>query len=175
MSVHQVSIRNNIFYLLRSVSSTLRKIKVTRRIFGLHSFSSFVYDKNRNQFMFNSEIYHIDTRQHANFHQLSVNLTEYQTEVYYLGVKVLNILPSYIKIESDNPKKFKFILQKFLYKSPFILQMNIQNFKKIIFIYIRLKLVFESLAHKIDIHRCLFYSLTTYSVFVSVFQILFCI
>jgi len=71
--------------------------------------------------MFNSEIYHIDTRQHANFHQLSVNLTEYQTEVYYLGVKVLNILPSYIKIESDNPKKFKFILQKFLYKSPFIL------------------------------------------------------
>ena len=71
--------------------------------------------------MFNSEIYHIDTRQHANFHQLSVNLTEYQTEVYYLGVKVLNILPSYIKIESDNPNKFKFILQKFLYKSPFIL------------------------------------------------------
>ena len=77
---------------------------MTRIIFGLHSFSSFVYDKNMNQFMFNSEIYHIDTRQHANFHQLSVNLIKYQEEVY-LGVKVVNFLPSYIKIESDNPKK----------------------------------------------------------------------
>ena len=48
--------------------------------------------------MFNSEIYHIDTRQHANFHQLSVNLIEYQEEVYCLGGKVVNILPSYIKI-----------------------------------------------------------------------------
>jgi len=54
--------------------------------------------KNMNQFMFNSEIYHIDTRQHANFHQLSVNLIEYQEEVYCLGGKVVNILPSYIKI-----------------------------------------------------------------------------
>jgi len=92
---------------------------VTRRIFGLHSFPSFVYDKNRNQFKLNSEIYHINTRQHANIHQPSVNLTEYPKEVYYLGVKVLNILPSYIKIESDNSKKFKLILQKYLYKNSF--------------------------------------------------------
>jgi len=33
--------------------------------------------KNRNQFMVNSEIYHIDTTQHATFHQPSVNLTKY--------------------------------------------------------------------------------------------------
>jgi len=37
------------------------------------------------------------------------------------------------------------------------------------FIYICSKLVFESLAHKIDIHLCLFYSLTIYLIFVSVF------
>jgi len=36
-----------------------------------------------------------------------------------LGVKVFNVLPSYIKIESDNPKKFKLILQKFLYENSF--------------------------------------------------------
>ena len=54
--------------------------------------------KNRNQFMVSSEIYHIDTTQHATFHQPSVNLTEYQKGVYYLGVKVFNMLPSYIKI-----------------------------------------------------------------------------
>jgi hypothetical protein len=35
------------------------------------------------------------------------------------------------------------------------------------------KLVLESLAHKVDIHLCLFYSLTTYLVFESVFLIVF--
>jgi len=41
---------------------------------------------NRNQFLVNSEKYHIDTRQHAYFHQPSVNLTKYQKRVYCLGV-----------------------------------------------------------------------------------------
>jgi len=58
-----------------------------------------------NQFMVNSMTYHIDTRQHANFHQPSMNLTKYQKAVYCLGVQEFNMLPSYIKIESDNPKK----------------------------------------------------------------------
>jgi len=31
---------------------------------------------NKNQFLVNSEIHHIDTRQHANFHQPSVNVTK---------------------------------------------------------------------------------------------------
>jgi len=72
---------------------------------------------NWNHFLVNSEVYDIDTRQHANFHQPSVNLTKYQNGVYCLGVKVFNILPFYIKIESDYPKKFKLILQKFLYEN----------------------------------------------------------
>jgi hypothetical protein len=67
------------------------------------------------QFLVNSEVYHIDTRQHANFHQPSVNLTKYQKGVYCLGVKVL----AYIKVGSDNPKKFKLVLQKFLYDNSF--------------------------------------------------------
>jgi len=47
------------------------------------------------------------------------------------------MLPSYIKIESDNPKKFKLISQKFLYENFFILWMNILNFKKLnLFIYV---------------------------------------
>ena len=37
----------------------------------------------------------------------------------YLGVKVFNMHPSYTKIESDNPKEFKLILQKFLYENYF--------------------------------------------------------
>jgi hypothetical protein len=39
--------------------------------------------------------------------------------VYGLDVKAFNMLPSYIKTDSDNPKKFKLILQKFLYKNFF--------------------------------------------------------
>jgi len=50
--------------------------------------------RNKNQFLVNSEIYHIDTRQHANFHLPSVNLTKYQKGVNYLGVKVFNMLPT---------------------------------------------------------------------------------
>jgi len=67
----------------------------------------------------NFEIYHIDTRQHANFYQSSANVTGYQYGVYYLGFKVFNMLPSYIKTESANPKKFKVVLQKFVYENSF--------------------------------------------------------
>ena len=64
--------------------------------------------------MVNSEIYNNGTRHHANFQQPSANLNKYQKWMYCLSVKVFNMLPPYIKIESDKPKKFKLILQKFL-------------------------------------------------------------
>ena len=79
-----------------------------QKSFPVHSFSSFVCDKNMNQFMASSEIYHTDTRQHANFHQPSMNLTKYQKG---LGVKVFNMLPS--DKESDNTKKFRLTVHKF--------------------------------------------------------------
>ena len=41
------------------------------------------------------------------------------------------MLPSNIKMESDNPKKFKMALQKFLYETPFILWMNIFQTQKV--------------------------------------------
>jgi len=75
--------------------------------------------RNKNQFLVNSEIHNIDTRQHAHFHQTSIHVAKYQKGVYYLGVKVFNKLPSYIKTDFDNPKKFKVVLQKFLYENPF--------------------------------------------------------
>jgi hypothetical protein len=75
--------------------------------------------RNRSQFLVNSEIHHINTRQRANFHQPSVNVAKYQKGVYYLGVNVFNVLPSDIKTEFNNPKKFKVVLQKFLYEKSF--------------------------------------------------------
>ena len=84
-------------------------------IFSLLSFMI----RNKNQFPVKSEIYHYDTRQHANFHQPSVNVTKFQKGVSNLGAKVFNRLPSNIKMESDNPKKFKMALQNFLYENSF--------------------------------------------------------
>jgi hypothetical protein len=66
--------------------------------------------RNRNHFPINSEIYHINTRQQANFYLPLVNVTKYQKQVYYLGIKALNALPSHIKTEYDNPMRFKRIL-----------------------------------------------------------------
>ena len=48
-----------------------------------------------------------------------------------MGVKVFNMLPSYIQTEFDNPKKFKVVLQKVYVKILFIPWMNILNFKKV--------------------------------------------
>jgi hypothetical protein len=73
--------------------------------------------KNRNQYTVNSELYHIDTRQHFNFHHSLPSLAKYQKGVYYLGVKVFDWLPSYIKDASNNPKRFKLILKDFYRKT----------------------------------------------------------
>jgi hypothetical protein len=48
-----------------------------------------------------------------------VNVAKYQKGVYYLGVKVFIALPPNIKTEFNNPKKFKGVLQKFLYEKSF--------------------------------------------------------
>jgi hypothetical protein len=48
-----------------------------------------------------------------------VNVAKYQKGVYYLGVKVFNVLPSDIKSEFNNPKKFKVVLQKSLFEKSF--------------------------------------------------------
>jgi hypothetical protein len=43
----------------------------------------------------------------------------YQGEVYYMGIKVFNNLPSYIKEASSNVKKFETNLKRFLYIDSF--------------------------------------------------------
>jgi hypothetical protein len=48
-----------------------------------------------------------------------VNLTIYQKEAYYLGIKIFNNLPLEIKNVAGNQKKFKIALKKFLYTYSF--------------------------------------------------------
>jgi len=51
-------------------------------------------------------------------------------------LKVFNMLPSYINIESDNPEKFKLVLKKFLYKNFFhSVDGHFELQKKLLFIY----------------------------------------
>jgi hypothetical protein len=76
--------------------------------------------KNLPLTVINSEVYHIDTRQHFNFHQPLPSFAKYQTEVYDLGIKVFSGLPSYIKDASNNHKRFKLILKDFYMKINFI-------------------------------------------------------
>jgi hypothetical protein len=92
--------------------------------------------RNKNQFLLNSEVYHIDTRQDTHFHQPSVNLTKFQKDMHYIVVKVFNNLSTYIKIESDNLTKFKLILQKFLYENSLYSVDEYFELKKFNYIYI---------------------------------------
>jgi hypothetical protein len=86
--------------------------------------------RNKKQFLTNFEIYHINTRQQANLHLPLVNMTEYQKGLYYQGIKLFNALPSYIKMEFDNPMKFKRILQKCLHVNSFYSLNEYLDFKK---------------------------------------------
>ena len=75
--------------------------------------------RNKNQLQVNSEIHQINTRLHVNLHQPSVNAKKYQKGVHCRGDKVFNMLPFYLKAESDNPKKIKALLQKYLRENSF--------------------------------------------------------
>jgi hypothetical protein len=67
-------------------------------------------------FTANSEVHNYTTRQQINFHLPSVSLTKCQKGIGYLGVKVFNKLPQYLKEEFDNPKKFKQSLKNWVSK-----------------------------------------------------------
>jgi len=75
--------------------------------------------KNKNQFTVNSEIHNINTRQHANLHQPTSNLTGYQQGIYCSEVSVYNKLDPHTKQLSDDPKNFELRLKKFLYLHSF--------------------------------------------------------
>jgi hypothetical protein len=76
-------------------------------------------NKNKNQFTFNSQIYHYDTRQQSDFHLPTANQAKYQKEIGYMGVKVFNRLPTKVKKEFDSSQKFRHSLKNFLREKSF--------------------------------------------------------
>jgi hypothetical protein len=70
---------------------------------------------NRDYFMVNSEIHNISTRTKSNLHHPISNLSTYQKDTYYPGIKVFNSLPTQIKDLSQNIKEFESAVQNFLH------------------------------------------------------------
>jgi len=68
--------------------------------------------KNRELFTTNNEIHQHGTRQIYNFHLPPANLKKYQSGVYYMGIKLYNNLPPYIKMESSDIKKIRISLEE---------------------------------------------------------------
>jgi len=68
--------------------------------------------KNKDQFLFNSQVHKINTRQSSDLHLPTANLAIYQKGVYYSGIKIYNHVPTAIKDLSGDKNKFKLLLKK---------------------------------------------------------------
>jgi len=76
--------------------------------------------KNKNLFILNSENCTKSSRQFNHFYQPITNLTIYQMGVHYMGIKIFNNLPPYIKDISNNVRKFEMCVKWFLHVHSFI-------------------------------------------------------
>ena len=70
--------------------------------------------KNKDHFLFNSQVHKINTRQTSNLYLPTTNLTIYLKGVYYSGIKIYNHLPTAIKDLSGDKNKFKLALERYL-------------------------------------------------------------
>ena len=68
--------------------------------------------KNTDQFLSNSQVHKINTRQTSDLYLCIANLAIYQKGGYYSGIKVHNPLPTAIKDLSGDKNKFKLALQR---------------------------------------------------------------
>ena len=61
----------------------------------------------------------INTRDCSDLYLRTTHLTKVQRGVYHSGIKVLNCLPTGIKSLSDDIRKFKSALKRFLFEGSF--------------------------------------------------------
>jgi hypothetical protein len=61
----------------------------------------------------------MNTRQKYNYHLPSSNLSLFQKEVYFTGIKMFNNLPQSIKNLSNGTKQFKSALKNYLHAHSF--------------------------------------------------------
>ena len=75
--------------------------------------------KNKDQFLSNSQVHKINTRQTSDLFVPTANLTIYQKCFYYSGIKIYNHLPTAIKDLSCDKNKFKLALKRCLLHNSF--------------------------------------------------------
>jgi len=90
-------------------------------IFSIHLF----VNKNKDQFLSNSQVHKINTRQISALYVPTANLAINQKGVYYSGNKIYNHLPTAIKDLSGDENKFKLALKDISYMVPIIVWRNI--------------------------------------------------
>jgi hypothetical protein len=81
--------------------------------------------KNKDQFLSNSQVHKIHTRQTSDLYVPAANLAIYQKGVYYSGIKIYSHLTTAIKDLPGNKNKFKLALKEISYIIPFIVWRNI--------------------------------------------------
>jgi hypothetical protein len=87
---------------------------------------------NMDSYQFISDIHNRNTRQgnNLNLYQPSAHLSLYQKWTYYMGIRVFNSLPLYLKQLYNDCKCFKLALKVFCVATHFILWKNILNMEK---------------------------------------------
>jgi hypothetical protein len=75
--------------------------------------------KNKDQFLSNSQVHQINTRQTSDLYVPTANLAIYQKGVYCSGIKIYNQLPTAIKDLSSDKDKFKLALKRYLLHNSF--------------------------------------------------------
>jgi hypothetical protein len=80
--------------------------------------------KNKDQFLFNSQVHKINTRQNSSYIYLP-QIWQYTKRAFYSVTKIYNHLPTAIKDLSGDKNKFKLAKKNISYKIPFIVWGNI--------------------------------------------------
>jgi hypothetical protein len=75
--------------------------------------------ENREKFVTNKDYHELKIGQDLNLHMHQVNLAIFSKAVYHMNIKVFSGLPDTIKINSNDPKKFKANLKDFVYMNSF--------------------------------------------------------
>jgi hypothetical protein len=98
-----------------SCRQLFKDLKYPSNSFPIHIYSTLLFvTKNKDQFLSNSQVHKINTRQTFELYVPTTNLTVYQKGVCYSGIKIYNHLPTAIKDLSDYKNKFKLALKRYL-------------------------------------------------------------
>jgi hypothetical protein len=73
----------------------------------------------KESFTFNSQVHNCSTRTIYYLHYPQTNLAQFQKGICYIGIKIFNHLPAYIKSRCNDLRSFKLQLTTFLFQNSF--------------------------------------------------------